>query len=311
VGTVTFATPTSLTVTFSTRPQTAGTLTAVVTVNSVSSGAPVQVATVVPVVASNSANLANGATTMTINGFGFDPIAANNTVVFNNGAVGTVTSATATSLSISFSTPPAISGALTAVVTTNGENSGSPVQVATVAAAPVTPVVTMSTATLNANAGTMTINGANFSQIIANDTVVFNDGAVGTVTFAGTNFLTVTFSTRPQTAGPLTAVVTVNGISSGAPVQVATVAPVLAPPVPAPTISHTATTITIDGFGFDPIAANNTIVLSSGAVGHVISATTTSLIVMFDTPPAVGSLTAIVVTNGVSSGAAVKVANAN
>jgi hypothetical protein len=34
---------------------------------------------------------------MTINGFGFDTTAANNTVVFNNGAVGTVTAATADS----------------------------------------------------------------------------------------------------------------------------------------------------------------------------------------------------------------------
>ena len=42
-----------------------------------------------PVVTSSTASLAANATTLTINGFGFDTTAANNTVVFNDGAVGT------------------------------------------------------------------------------------------------------------------------------------------------------------------------------------------------------------------------------
>jgi hypothetical protein len=223
--------------------------------------------------------------------------------------VGTVTAATASTLSIHFTTPPTTAGSLTAIVTTDGHSSGAAVQVATVAAAPVMPVVTMSTANINANGGTMTIFGSNFSQIPGNNLVSFNDGAIGTVTFSGTNFLTVTFSTKPQTAGPLTVVVTTNGVSSGAAVQVATVVPVLAPPNPVPTISHTATSITISGFGFDPVAANNTVIFNLGALGHVTAATATSLTIVFDTPPTAGSLTLIVITDGVSSGSAVKVAN--
>src|SRR6185436_16040515 len=119
------ATATSLTVTFSTRPSAAGSLTTIVTSNSVASGSAVQVATVTPVVTSSTSNLAASATTLTIAGFGFDTTAGNNTVVFNDGAVGTVTAATATSLTVTFSTKPTGVGSLTAIVTTNSLTSGA------------------------------------------------------------------------------------------------------------------------------------------------------------------------------------------
>ena len=51
-------------------------------------------ATVPPVVTESTADLAANATMLTIDGFGFDATAGNNTVVFNDGAVGTVTAAT-------------------------------------------------------------------------------------------------------------------------------------------------------------------------------------------------------------------------
>jgi len=56
------------------------------------------VVTVTPEVTSSTGTLPANATTITINGAGFDPIAANNTVTFNDGAVGTVTKANSTSL---------------------------------------------------------------------------------------------------------------------------------------------------------------------------------------------------------------------
>jgi hypothetical protein len=86
---------------------------------------------------------------------------------------------------------------------------------------PVT--VTQNTTNLPNNATVIVIAGTNFSPTPANDSVVFNDGAVGTVASATATTLTVQFTTMPQAAGSLTAVVTVNGVSSGAPVQVATV----------------------------------------------------------------------------------------
>ncbi len=301
VGTVTAATATSLTVVFSTNPPTAGNLDAVVTSDGVSSGVPVPVATITPVVTSSTANLAAGATTITITGLGFDPIVANNSVSFNNGAVGTITGATATSLTVALSTDPTTAASLTAVVTTDGVSSGVPIQVAA-----ITPVVTNSATSLVAGATTVALDGFGFDPTAGNNTVAFNDGAAGTVTTATPTSLTVTFSAKPSNLGSLTAVVTVDGESSGTAVQVATVIPMVTSNTA--DLAANATTIIIDGFGFDPTAGNNTVVFNDGVVGTVTSASATSLTVTLSTKPTTaGNLTAVVTTDGESSGAAVQV----
>ena len=300
VGTVTAATSTSLTVTFSTRPVVAGNLTAVVTVNGASSGAAVQVARISPVVTSSTANLSAGAATMVINGAGFDTNFARNTVTFNNGAVGTVTAATATSLTVRIDTKPTSVGSLTAVVTTNSISSGSPVQVAN-----VIPSVTASTTTaITLSTTTLTIRGFGFSTTAGNNLVVFNNGAVGNVTSATATQLTVSITT-PPTAGNLTAVVTTSSLSSGTPIQVAT----LVPTVTANTsnLAADSSTVVIAGTGFDSTAVNNRVVFNNGAVGTVTNATSTALTVTFSTRPAAGNLTAIVTTNGASNPTAIQV----
>ena len=66
-------------------------------------------------VTASTADLAANATQITINGVGFDATAANNTVAFNDGAAGTVITATATSLTVNLSSRPATAGSLTAV----------------------------------------------------------------------------------------------------------------------------------------------------------------------------------------------------
>ena len=91
-----------------------------------------------PTVSPSLAGLAISAPTLTILGTGFDAATASaNTVVLSNGAVGTVTAATATSLTVTLSAPPTSAGNLTAVVTSFGGSSGAAVVVATVVAAPV------------------------------------------------------------------------------------------------------------------------------------------------------------------------------
>jgi hypothetical protein len=305
-GTVTAATATSLTVTFSTLPTIEGSLTAVVHADGANSGSAVQVGTVSPVVTSSVANLSGSSTTVTINGFGFDTTYGNNTVVFDDGAVGTVTAGTATSLTVTFSTKPS-AGDLTAVVTSHGVGSGAAVQVATVA-----PVMTLNTASQSVTAATITIGGSGFDTTPGNNTVVFNDGAVGTVIGATATSLTVAFSTDPTTAGSLTAAVTTDSANSGTAVQVATLTPV----VTASTVNlaENGTSLVIGGFGFDPLVAHDTVVFSDGsgtATGTVTAATATSLTVSFATagkPTATGSLTGIVTTDGQTSGAAVQVA---
>jgi hypothetical protein len=234
VGEVTAATMTSLTVKLSTRPTSTGPLTAVVTSYGAPSGAPVQVATVVdaPTVSAHSAQMARTAPSLAVTGSGFDPTAAGNRVDFNLGAVGTVTAATATQLTVTLSAQPNATGPLTAVVNSFGGSSGAAVQVATVVDA---PSVNASSALLARTAPTIVIKGTFFDPTPAGNRVDFNLGAVGTVTAATTTQLTVTLSTQPTSNGPLTAVVTALGGSSGAAVQVGTV---VDPPIVAAGDTH-------------------------------------------------------------------------
>ena len=166
-----------------------------------------------------------GATQRTINGFGFDPRAANNTVSFNDGAVGVVATATATSLSVNLSTYPTGGGSLTAVVTTDGVSSGAAVQVARFG-----PQVNLNTAFLASDATQIITAGVGFDSTTARTTAVtLILGAKGTVSAATTTQLTVTLTTAPTAAGSLTAVVTTDGLNSGAAVQVGTVGLLIIP----------------------------------------------------------------------------------
>ena len=86
------------------------------------------------------------------------------------------------------------------------------------------PTVAASTATLAQNAATMTITGGGFvAGKPSAHQVTFNNGAVGTVTAATATRLTVTLSIQPTSNGPLTAIVTSVGGTSGTAKQVATV----------------------------------------------------------------------------------------
>jgi len=310
VGTVTFATSTSLTVTFSTQPTSFGSLTAQVTsFGGISISRQVATIVAAPTVNFNSAIRAINAPTLVITGTGFDPIAANNLVSFDNGAVGTVQSVNAggTSMVVAFSTQPATYGCLNAVVTSFGGISGNPVEVANLV---YPPTVNPNTTVIAINAPTLVITGAGFDTVPGNNLVTFNNGAVGIVTSATFTSLTVAFVTSPNTTGGLTAVVTSFGGISGSPVQVATI-------VAAPTITPNTSNllintpvIVITGTGFDPIAANNFVTFNNGVAGVVTSATPTSLSITFSTVPTItGSLTAVVVSFAGSSGNPVQVAN--
>jgi len=61
-------------------------------------------------------------------------------------------------------------------------------------------------------------------------------------------------------------------------------------------------TLVINGFNFDPSEAGNVVTLSSGTVGSVMSASTTSLTIMFAMTPNPGPLSASVTAFGLSSG---------
>jgi len=153
-------------------------------------------------------------------GTGFNLDFEDNLVTFNLGAVGTVTAATTTKLTVQLTTNPTATGSLTAVVATP-LSSGSPVQVAIVA---LNVVGTVNAANRSfVSTSTLTIAGTGFDATAANNTVTFNLGAVGTVTSATTTQLTITFSTFPTAYGNLNAVVTVEDYLPSLEFQVATI----------------------------------------------------------------------------------------
>jgi uncharacterized delta-60 repeat protein len=88
-----------------------------------------------PTVTASAANLPQMAATLTITGTQFSTTPGNNAVVFTPVGSGTVTASTATSLTVTGLTDLS-PGDLNAVVTTSGQSSGTPVQVATVNPAP-------------------------------------------------------------------------------------------------------------------------------------------------------------------------------
>ena len=193
-------------------------LTAVVTTNSVSSGSAVQVATIAPIVTLNKTTLTSA--TFTIAGFGFNPTKSHDILsLTNNGnpIAATITAATANTLTVKV-TGTFNSGTLSAAVNVNGVSSGAAVQVGS-----LQPIVTSSVSPISINASSIVINGFGYDPNHAQNTVVFNDGAVGIVTSWSTNSLTIKFLVKPTSTGALTIVVTSRHVSSGAPVQVATV----------------------------------------------------------------------------------------
>jgi putative CocE/NonD family hydrolase len=148
-GRVRCATENTLTVAVEKLPRAGATLRAVVTSFGRKSGAAVAVARVrlTPTVTRSTQPILWSDDTFQIRGKHFDPIAAHNAVTFNRGAVGKVVSATATTLTVAFTTPPS-GGKLTAVVTSFGGASGKRVRVATVTGAPNVDTVISTRATV-------------------------------------------------------------------------------------------------------------------------------------------------------------------
>jgi hypothetical protein len=229
-----------------------------------------QVTTATPVVTPSAAQIADS-NTLVIKGTGFSSVPGNNTVAFNLGAIGTVTSATATQLTVTFSVRPTV-GNLTAVVTTNANTSGAPVQVATVVTItpsglpdwtigqPYTPVVTAS-----GGSGPYTFSqtgGALPTGLTLNSNGTFS----GTPTATGTFTFTLKATQSPYASGSRIYTVTIN---------------------PAPTISNLTTTAWTQGRpGF-----TGTMTVTGGTPAHAIFGSPTGI------PP---GLTAVLIGNTIS-----------
>jgi len=173
------------------------------------------------------------------------------------------------------------------------------------------PVVTAGAADLLADQSSLVIAGSGFdAQTPQNNVVIFSGGLTGVVLAATETQLTVgNFGGSGLVGGPLSASVSVNGASSGAPVEVAKVVPVIT--ASTSPLAGNATTILIHGFGFDPTPGNNTITFSGAATGTgtITAANANALTVSLPTPLGEGPLMAVVTANTSSSGAPVQVAN--
>ena len=260
---------------------------------------------------------------LNISGAGFDPIPSGNTVELSSGLF-TVIAAAPMRLALLFSQPPSL-GPLTARVTSfegsfGGRSEGF-VQVATVR---TPPSVSLATKQLASSAPSIVIAGSDFDpQAVAANSVAFSPASVvGNVAAATSTSLTVTFSpsSLPLPEGPLSvASVTSFGLSSAENAAAAAAAVQVATVVPAPAVledralkvARNAPTLTISGSGFDASegGGGNLVSLGLGASATVLSATSTSLVLSFTTPPtSLGPLTAAVTSFGGGSGEAKQVA---
>jgi hypothetical protein len=234
-----------------------------------------------------------GATLITITGTGFTG-ATGATV----GGAALTSFAVVNDTTITGDTPAGSVAGQADVVVTNGTS-------ATLAGGfTYNPVVTTSSTVLTMSSTTLTINGFGFDSNPVNDSVAFSGGVTGSISAATNNSLSIDdFS--GLVAGALSVTVTVDG-AGGSQTQVAMVTPAVSSNTN--NLSPIATTLTIDGFGFDSNAANDSIAFSGGATGTVSTATSTTLNVTGLTGLVAGPLTAIVTVNGTSSSSAVEVA---
>ncbi|NBY00488.1 MAG: hypothetical protein EBQ87_00670, partial [Planctomycetes bacterium] len=261
-----------------------------------------------PTVTTNTGNLSQNASTLVINGTNFDPTGTNVLTLTDSGSAAvpyaSVVVNSPTQITVSFSSAISISGALFAQVETDGVISNR-AQVATVVTSTV-PTITQSISTIAANATSLTIFGSGFDTSSgASNHLELSSGSLTSVQVISSSQLIATLNPSAGLLDPgiLTATVTVNGERAG-PTQVATVnaVPVITPS--SALLPANASTMYIYGTGFSTTPGNNTVALSSGS-GTVTGATTTKLTVTLVTAPTAGNLTATVVSNGVSSQAAV------
>jgi dipeptidyl aminopeptidase/acylaminoacyl peptidase len=160
----------------------------------------------------------------------------------------------------------------------------------------VAPSVTASKAVLLAQATQIVVQGFGFSPTAVGNQITLSGGATGTVIAATDTQLTIG-KLKNLRAGVLTVRVVSHGKSSGVPVQIATVEPVVT--VSTAALQTNAKTLTIHGFGFDSSsAANNVVTFGNGVKGKVTAATATTLTVSNLSGLKIGSLAAAVTVDG-------------
>lgn len=233
-------------------------------------------------------------TAVTINGSGFDAVAANNIVRFN-GITATVTASTSSSLTTSV---PA--GAITGPVTvTVGESTATSATDFVVTGTGSSLVISAVNPGSGAVGTAVTISGAKFDPVAANNVVKFNGtAAVVTSSTASTIKTTVpagaTTGKVSVTVGGQTVTsssdftVSVGGGGSTNPPSISSISPSSGP---------VGTMVVIEGSNFDLVARNN-IVEFNGKTARVSTGTINKLVV---TVPIGSSTGAVTITNSLGA----------
>ena len=161
---------------------------------------------------------------------------------------------------------------------------------------PVSPVINSINPTSGVVGAQVTINGANFDIIAANNTVKVN-GVAATIVSATATTLIVNAPVLGAT-GPITE--TTSGGTATGPVFTYLLAPTIASL--SPNSAAAGATVTITGTNFDVTAANNAVKFN-GTTATVVTATATQLVVTVPAGGTSGNVT-VTTTGGTSNGVA-------
>ncbi len=299
-------TTTSMTATFTSAPSSTGYLLGKITVSGTDSlaGIPVAIIVPAPTVTNTTTAIGPGSQIITVTGTGFDPNPSGNIVTITTLGTPVATCQTVspdgTSMTVLIAAPTG-TGTLSLKVNSYGGDSNTTgvAVVGTPTPGPFGPSVGANTTAIPANTTSgFIIYGNFFDTTFGNNTVTLTPSGTATVTASTGTSLTVTLSGIDP--GVLYAVVTTNGTTSGAPVQVATV---IGPPtitINTTKLASNAPRWSLTGTGFGDVYSTNTIALSSGTATILNTSTTTRLDFTISGQTA-SSLTAIVTTNGQAS----------
>ena len=223
--------------------------------------------------------------TVTINGLNFDATPANNVVKFN-GVTATVSAASATQLTVAVP-----SGATTGKITVT-------INAITATFATDFTVLDASVGQFSPTSGvvgtTVAIDGANFSAVVSENVVKFNN-VEATVNTASTTQLTATV---PATATTGKITVTVNGKTATSVNDFTISAPTITSFFPG--IAASGRSVVITGTNFSSLAANN-IVKFNGVEASVTAATGSTLTVTVPAGVSAGTITVKVGTLAATS----------
>jgi gliding motility-associated-like protein len=228
-------------------------------------------------------------TTLTITGTNFDPVPANNTVLFN-GIVATVTASTATS--ITTTVPSGLTtGKIIVTVGCVSAQSGNNFTIG------VVPTITSFTPPSGPVGITVTISGTNFDTTPVNNTVQFN-GTTSVVIASTATSITTTVPVG-ATTGKISVTVGGNTATSTNDFTVTTASSLTITSF-TPTSGPVTTTVTITGTNFSTTPTNNTVKFN-GTTATVTASTATSITTTVPTGATTGKISVTVAGNTATS----------